>query len=110
MANPQNVTTDEDTTVPITLTGDDGDPEVTQTLTFALGSGPSHGELSGTTPNLTYTPDGGYSGPDSFTFTVTDDAAAGGGFVLSTADQTPRDTPDENIIAMQHVAETYGKY
>jgi len=39
-----------------------------------------------------------------------DDAAEGGGFVLSTADQTPRDTPDENIIAMQRVAETYGRY
>jgi uroporphyrinogen decarboxylase len=39
-----------------------------------------------------------------------DDAAEGGGFVLSTADQTPRDTPDKNIIAMQRVAETYGKY
>ena len=39
-----------------------------------------------------------------------DDAGEGGGFVLSTADQTPRDTPDENIIAMQRVAETYGKY
>jgi uroporphyrinogen decarboxylase len=39
-----------------------------------------------------------------------DDAAEGGGFVLSTADQTPRDTPDDNIIAMQRVAETYGRY
>ncbi len=39
-----------------------------------------------------------------------DDAGQGGGFVLSTADQTPRDTPDANIIAMQRVAETYGRY
>jgi hypothetical protein len=39
-----------------------------------------------------------------------DEAAEGGGFVLSTADQTPRDTPNENIIAMQRIAETYGKY
>ena len=39
-----------------------------------------------------------------------DDAAKGGGFILSTGDQTPRDTPDENIFMMQKVAETYGKY
>ena len=39
-----------------------------------------------------------------------DDAAEGGGFVLSTGDQAPRDAPDANIIAMQRVAETYGKY
>lgn len=39
-----------------------------------------------------------------------DDAAEGGGFILSTGDQTPRDTPDENILTMQRVAETYGRY
>ncbi|AKJ64160.1 uroporphyrinogen decarboxylase family protein [Kiritimatiella glycovorans] len=39
-----------------------------------------------------------------------DDAAEGGGFILSTGDQTPRDAPDENIRVMQEVAETYGKY
>ena len=39
-----------------------------------------------------------------------DDAADGGGFILSTGDQTPRDTPEENIFALQRIAETYGKY
>jgi uroporphyrinogen decarboxylase len=39
-----------------------------------------------------------------------DDAAEGGGFVLSTGDQTPRDTPDRTIEIMRRVAETYGKY
>jgi uroporphyrinogen decarboxylase len=39
-----------------------------------------------------------------------DDAGEKGGFVLSTGDQTPRDTPDENIFAMQRIVETYGKY
>ena len=33
---------------------------------------PAHGSLSGTGPNRTYTPALDYSGPDSFTFTVTD--------------------------------------
>ena len=39
-----------------------------------------------------------------------DDAAEGGGFILSTGDQCGRDTPDENIFAMIETARTYGKY
>ena len=39
-----------------------------------------------------------------------DDAAAGGGFILSTGDQCGRDTPDENIFALLEVAEEYGRY
>lgn len=39
-----------------------------------------------------------------------DDAAAGGGFILSTGDQCGRDTPDENIRAMVQTARTYGRY
>ncbi|MBT4819500.1 MAG: hypothetical protein HN742_19935 [Lentisphaerae bacterium] len=39
-----------------------------------------------------------------------DDAATGGGFILSTGDQCGRDTPDENIRAMVETARTYGRY
>jgi len=39
-----------------------------------------------------------------------DDAAEGGGFVLSTGDQCPVDTPDENIYKLIEVARTYGRY
>ena len=39
-----------------------------------------------------------------------DDAAAGGGFILSTGDQCGRDTPYRNIEALVKVAETYGRY
>ena len=39
-----------------------------------------------------------------------DDAAEGGGFILSTGDQCGRDTPDENIFAMIETAKTYGRY
>ena len=39
-----------------------------------------------------------------------DDAALGGGFILSTGDQTPRDTPLENIFAVVETARTYGRY
>ncbi len=39
-----------------------------------------------------------------------DDAAEGGGFILSTGDQCGRDTPDENLRAMIETARTYGRY
>lgn len=39
-----------------------------------------------------------------------DDAAENGGFILSTADQCGRDTPDANIFRMIETARTYGKY
>ncbi len=68
-ADDQNVSTNEATPVNITLTASDpeGDP-----LTYIILSGPSHGTLTGTPPNLTYTPAGGYFGPDSFTFKAND--------------------------------------
>ncbi len=69
VADAQSVTTDEDTPVAITLTGSDVDGDA---LTFAIATPPAHGTLSGSAPNLTYTPEADYSGPDSFTFTVND--------------------------------------
>jgi uroporphyrinogen decarboxylase len=39
-----------------------------------------------------------------------DAAAAGGGFILSTGDQTPRDTPLENLFAVVETARTHGRY
>jgi len=39
-----------------------------------------------------------------------DQAAEGGGFILSTGDQCGRDTPEENIRVMIETARTYGVY
>jgi uncharacterized repeat protein (TIGR01451 family) len=81
VANAQSVETNEETAKNITLTGDDGDAGLTQTLTFAIASYPANGTLSGFDPAtgaVTYTPDANYNGPDSFTFTVTDEATSGG--------------------------------
>jgi hypothetical protein len=36
-------------------------------------SDPSHGKIVGTSPNLSYTPDPEYTGPDSFTFYIVDE-------------------------------------
>ena len=66
----QSVTTDEDITKSITLEGSDNGGG---TVNFVIVSEPEHGELSGTVPNLSYTPEENYNGSDSFTFYVSDD-------------------------------------
>ena len=62
----QALTTDKDTPLAITLAGSDVD---NNPLTFAVADEPTHGDLSGTLPDLTYTPDPGYNGR-SLTFTA----------------------------------------
>lgn len=52
----------------IVLTATDSDFDV---LTFAT-TRPAHGSLFGEAPNLTYLPNPGYSGPDSFSYLVND--------------------------------------
>ena len=71
-AQSQNVGTTVDTPVDITLAGSDpeGDP-----LTFSVTASPASGTLSGAAPDLTYTPDAAYVGPDSFTFVASDGEA-----------------------------------
>ena len=69
-ANSQSVTTSFNTAKAITLTGSDPNNPA-QTLTYAVTVNPTHGTLSGTAPNLTYTPTAGYQGADSFQFTTT---------------------------------------
>lgn len=68
-AESQSVTTVENTAVSITLTAADIDGD---SLTYLIVTGPSHGTLSGTAPDLTYTPDVDYTGSDSFTFVAND--------------------------------------
>jgi len=71
-ASDQDVETDEDTPVAIVLSANDVE---TPTLTYHIVAQPAHGSLSGTAPNLTYTPAPDYNGPDSFTFKANDGQA-----------------------------------
>ncbi len=66
-AHSQSVTTEQDTPVTITLKGTDPNDN---SLTYTVMTQPAHGKLSGSPPTLTYTPNTGYTGSDSFTFKV----------------------------------------
>ena len=72
VANDQSVSTSVNAPVAITLTASDADHDA---LTYATTSSPTNGTLSGTAPNLTYTPNASYTGSDSFTFTANDGTA-----------------------------------
>ncbi|HIB92367.1 TPA: tandem-95 repeat protein, partial [Candidatus Poribacteria bacterium] len=69
VAIEQGITTSEDTRVAIILKAMDIKDE---TLTYTITSNPSHGVLSGTTPNLIYLPNLNYHGDDVFAFTASD--------------------------------------
>jgi len=90
IAQPLNIGTAQDTPVSITLFGSDVDGNP---LTYGFPSQPAHGTLSGTAPNLTYTPDPGYVGADSFEFTVSDGTATSSPATVSISVSNVNDAP-----------------
>ncbi len=94
IANPQAVMTDEETPLPITLTGSDpeGDP-----LTFTITRAPTNGTLSILNPtgpgsaDVTYSPVLNFNGNDSFDFQV---AEPGEQTAAATVDITVKPVPD----------------
>lgn len=69
VASSQAVSTNEDTPRAIILSGSDVEAG---SLSYSVVTGPAHGTLSGTVPNLSYTPNANYIGSDSFSFKVND--------------------------------------
>ena len=65
------------------------------TLTYTLVTQPTHGQLQGSPPQVTYTPDAGYHGTDSFTFTASDGAMESAvATVTLTVPQAPVEEPE----------------
>ena len=69
VALPQDLVTDEDTSLDITLTGNFLQPGP---VTWEILTDPTNGVLAGTAPDLVYTPNEDFYGEDSFTFRVSD--------------------------------------
>lgn len=69
VANDQSVTTTRNSAVNIVLSGSDGDGDP---LTFQIMTDPTNGALTGAPPSVTFTPNKGYVGSDSFTFVAND--------------------------------------
>src|SRR5262249_22160456 len=63
IAFDESVVTSFNTPTAVLLTGVDPEGD---SLSFTVTSNPAHGGLSGTPPNLTYTPNSGYTGSDAF--------------------------------------------
>ncbi len=100
VADDDSVSVTEDVANTITLAGTDADGD---TLSFAIGTGPTHGSLgslgtvgcsAGTcSANVTYTPDANYHRSDSFTFTVDDGSATSAPATVSITVSSVNDAP-----------------
>jgi hypothetical protein len=93
VAEAHSVTTEEDTPVGIRLIGSDPDSDP---LAYSMVTGPSHGSLKGTAPNLTYTPNPNFNGSDSFTFKINDGAADSAPATVSIMVSSVNDPPMAN--------------
>ena len=94
-ANSQSVTTNSNTPVAVTLSGNDLET-ATADLVFEVTVSPAHGSLSGSGANLTYTPNENYSGPDSFQFTARD-SGDGSAAALTSAAATVSITVNDTV-------------
>jgi len=103
VAEIQSVTTAEDMPAIITLKGTDPDGD---TVVYNVVTAPSHGNLSGTAPNLTYTPYNNFNGPDSFTFKVNDGTVDSDLTIVSITITPVNDPPIANNINIMTLEDT----
>lgn len=105
-ADPKTIATSEDVAANVTLSGTDPDPGDT-VVAWNVVTQPQHGSLSGTAPNLTYTPAMDYNGADSFTYRVADNR--GGQGAPATVSITISAVNDAPRIATQMADVTYAE-
>lgn len=104
VANALSTSTPENVAKGITLTATDVDGDG---LTYAIVSGPAHGILSGSAPNVTYTPTPGFSGVDNFSFKANDGTADSGPATVSIIVTAVNDLPvadNQNVSTNEDVA------
>ncbi len=102
IANNRSVTLLEDVAASVTLTGVDVDGDV---LSFRIVTPPAQGTLSGTAPDLSYTPNANYNGTDSFTYVVNDGTVDSPPATASLAITAVNDAP---VATPENLATTSG--
>ncbi len=95
VADDQDLTTTRDTPLAVTLTASDPDGDL---VTYGIVDYPANGTLSGTPPDVTYTPDPGFVGSDSFTFRANDGELDSN---LATVSITVTEPPAQHALATQ---------
>jgi hypothetical protein len=94
----QTVTTPENTPIAIILKASDVD---SANFKFTITGNPTRGTLSGTPPNITYTPKANINGTDSFTFKVNDGQSDSGNATVTIQVQ-PRNNSRITAIKIQN--------
>lgn len=97
------LTVSEDQPALIALTATDVDSTA---LSFAVLTPPAHGTLSGTPPNLVYTPAANYTGGDAFTYEANDGTLGSGAATVVIAVNRTNDLP---VPHSQHLRAHVGK-
>jgi hypothetical protein len=93
IAEPATVTTQEDASKSMTLAGSDEDGDV---LTYSVVTQPAHGKLSGTAPEVTYSPGANFRGSDSFAFKVNDGQVDSAAATVTITVEPVNDQPKAN--------------
>jgi hypothetical protein len=104
VAAGQSISTFEDTAVNIVLTASDANGDL---LSYAVVAGPSNGGLTGTAPNLIYTPNANYNGSDSFTFKANDGTADSAVATVSITVTAVNDNPVANAQSVSVLEDGY---
>ncbi|MFH0908505.1 MAG: Ig-like domain-containing protein [bacterium] len=106
VANDQSVTTAEDTAKAIVLTAEDIEADA---MAYTIMTAPANGVLSGTPPNVTYTPNANYFGSDSFTFQANDGLTASASATVSITVTAVNDAPvanNQSVTTLQDTAKS----
>jgi hypothetical protein len=107
--DPVSLSTSKDVALPIDeadLLENCTDPDGAEPLSVdQITAQPAHGTLSAALPPFEYIPDNGYTGPDSFQYTVSDTR---GGVTTGTADITVSDRPFGNFTMADPLGIEFG--
>jgi hypothetical protein len=103
-ADPQSVTLSEDGTATIQLTGSDPDGDAVGG--FRVARDPLHGTVSLTGSIATYRPTANYSGPDSFTFNLSDGGLRSNNALVSVTVTPVNDPPSAPLLTRTTAEDT----